>query len=241
MYGVDVQDVSFLEQQGASMPRIAMLGGTFDPVHMGHLRSAVELGEVLALDAVHMIPVHVPPHRQAPGISAEHRLAMLKAGIGTTPGLVADDREVRRSGHSYSVDTLASLREEWGEQARLVMAVGHDAFLGLPDWHQRERLLSLAHIVVIDRPDHDAPLEPELAALIEGREVSTVETMMAAPAGNLLRLRLPSRMAIAATEVRRRLQQGLSVRYLIPEPVERYIESHGLYREPGAGVQALSE
>ncbi|WP_245392713.1 nicotinate-nucleotide adenylyltransferase [Salinicola halimionae] len=218
-----------------------MLGGTFDPVHLGHLRSAVELGEALALDAVHMIPVHVPPHRQAPGISAEHRLAMLEAGIGSTPGLVADDREVRRAGHSYSVDTLASLRAEWGDQARLVMAVGHDAFLGLPDWHQRERLLSLAHIVVIDRPDHEAPLESELAALIEGREVSTVEALMAAPGGNLLRLRLPSRMAIAATDVRRRLQRGLSVRYLLPEAVERYIDNQGLYREPRAGVQRLSE
>lgn len=226
MYGV--------EMPMSSVPRIAMLGGTFDPVHVGHLRSAVELGEALALDAVHMIPVHVPPHRKAPGISAEHRLAMLEAGIGDTPGLVADDREVRRSGHSYSVDTLAALREEWGEQARLVMAVGHDAFLGLPEWHQRERLLSLAHIVVIDRPDHEAPLEPELAALIEGREVSTIEALMASPGGNLLRLRLPSRMAIAATEVRRRLQQGLSVRYLIPEPVERYIATHGLYRQASA-------
>lgn len=216
--------------QASSVPRIAMLGGTFDPVHVGHLRSAVELGEALALDAVHMIPVYVPPHRKAPGISAEHRLAMLEAGIGDTPGLVADDREVRRSGHSYSVDTLAALREEWGEQARLVMAVGHDAFLGLPEWHQRERLLSLAHIVVIDRPDHEAPLEPALASLIEGREVSTIEAMMASPGGNVLRLRLPSRMAIAATEVRRRLQQGLSVRYLIPESVERYIATHGLYR-----------
>jgi nicotinate-nucleotide adenylyltransferase len=238
MSGTDVRQT---DARHPSIARIAMLGGTFDPVHIGHLRSAVELGEALALDAVHMIPVHVPPHRTAPGISAEHRLAMLEAGIGDTPGLVADDREVRRSGHSYSVDTLASLREAWGEQARLVMAVGHDAFLGLPDWHQYERLLSLAHIVVIDRPDHEEPLKPALASLIEGREVATVESLMTAPAGHLLRLRLPSRMAIAATEVRRRLQQGLSVRYLIPESVERYIETHGLYRESGTGVDGLSE
>ncbi|WP_239496187.1 nicotinate-nucleotide adenylyltransferase [Salinicola peritrichatus] len=218
-----------------------MLGGTFDPVHLGHLRSAVELGEALRLDAVHLIPVHVPPHREAPGISAEHRLAMLAAGIGDTPGLVADDREIRRSGHSYSVDTLVSLREEWGDEARLVMAVGHDAFLGLPGWHQCERLFSLAHIVVIDRPDHESPLEPALATLIEGREVSSVEALMDRPAGQLLRLRLPSRMAIAATEVRRRLQAGLSVRYLLPEAVERYIADHGLYRGAGAGVDESSE
>lgn len=222
--------------EAAAPSRVAMLGGTFDPVHLGHLRSAVELGEVLDLDRVHMIPVHVPPHREAPGICAEHRLAMLAAGIGDTPGLVADDREIRRSGQSYSIDTLTSLRDELGDEARLVMAVGHDAFLGLPSWHQRERLLALAHIVVIDRPDHEAPLEPALANLIDGREVSTVEAMMSAPSGNLLRLRLPSRMAIAATEVRKRLQSGRSVRYLLPEAVERYIASHGLYRRTGTGV-----
>ncbi|WP_251978304.1 nicotinate-nucleotide adenylyltransferase [Salinicola avicenniae] len=213
-----------------------MLGGTFDPVHLGHLRSAIELREVLALDVVHMIPVHVPPHREAPGISAEHRLAMLAAGIGDTPGLVADDREIRRTGHSYSVDTLASLRDELGDTARLVMAVGHDAFLGLPNWHQHERLFSLAHIVVLDRPDHESPLEPALAALISGREAASVDELMQAPYGGLLRLRLPSRMAIAATEVRRRLQAGQSVRYLLPPSVEDYIASHGLYRARGSGV-----
>lgn len=232
---MSVSDVGGVDMSGRA-PRIAMLGGTFDPVHLGHLRSAVELREALVLDRVHMIPVHVPPHRVAPGIAAGDRLAMLAAGIGDTPGLLADDREIRRSGHSFSVDTLASLRAEYGEQARLVMAVGHDAFLGLPQWHQYQRLLSLAHVVVLDRPDHAAPLAPELSALIAGREVATVEALMVAPAGGVLRLSLPSRMAIAATEVRRRLQRGQSVRYLLAEATERYIAAQGLYREATRGA-----
>lgn len=221
---------SGVRESGKAPPRVGMLGGTFDPVHLGHLRSAVELGEALALDALHMIPVHVPPHRDAPGIAPAHRLAMLAAGIGDTPGLVADDREIRRSGHSYSTDTLASLRQEWGEHARLVMAVGHDAFLGLPEWHEKERLFALAHVVVIDRPDHEAPLAPELRELIAGREVEDSEALMSEPAGRLLRLKLPSRMAIAATELRRRIQSGASVRYLVPPAVERYIAEHDLYQ-----------
>ncbi|GGX90711.1 putative nicotinate-nucleotide adenylyltransferase [Litchfieldella qijiaojingensis] len=219
--------------QGASesaVLRVAMLGGTFDPVHLGHLRSAVELREALALDRVHLIPAHVPPHRTAPGVSGEQRLAMLEAGIGDTPGLVADARELRREGPSYSADTLASLREELGEQARIVMAVGHDAFLKLASWHQPERLFALAHVVVIERPDHRSALPAALANLVGEREVGTSRELFATPCGGLLRLSLPSRMAISATDIRQRLATGRSVRYLLPEAVERHIRTHGLYR-----------
>lgn len=210
-------------------PRIAMLGGTFDPIHLGHLRSAVELREALGLDRVHLIPAHVPPHRAAPGVSGEHRLAMLDAGIGDTPGLLADDRELRRHGPSYSTDTLVSLREIYGARAGLVMAIGHDAFLKLDTWHQPERLFDLAHVVVIERPGHDDPLPPALRELVGSREVRSSRKLFAAPCGGLLRLSLPSRMAISATCVRQRLAEGRSVRYLLPEAVERYIAMHGLY------------
>ncbi|MGM0636785.1 MAG: nicotinate-nucleotide adenylyltransferase [Pseudomonadota bacterium] len=211
-------------------PRLAMLGGTFDPVHLGHLRSAVELREVLELDRVHLIPASVPPLRGEPRVSSDQRLLLLQLGIGDTPGLVADPREMHREGPSYSADTLASLRKEFGVEARLVMALGHDAFLRLADWHEPERLFALAHLVVIDRPDHEAPLPAALDALIAGREVDNPEALMARPAGGLLRLALPSRMAISATEVRRRLAEGNSVRYLLPEAVERHLLTHGLYR-----------
>ncbi|KGE78015.1 nicotinate-nucleotide adenylyltransferase [Halomonas salina] len=215
---------------GESAPRIAMLGGTFDPVHLGHLRSAVELHEALGLDRVHMMPAARPPLRGEPRITPEERLSLLRLGIGDTPGLIADPRELEREGPSYSADTLAELRREFGPEARLVMALGHDAFLRLADWHAPERLFSLAHLVVVDRPDHEADLPGPLAELIDGREVETPAALMASPAGGLLRLRLPSRMAISATEVRRRLAEGRSVRYLLPEAVEERILSAGLYR-----------
>lgn len=217
---------------GAAPPsRVAMLGGTFDPVHLGHLRSAVELREALALDRVHLIPASVPPLRGEPRVPARTRLTLLELGIGDTPGLVADPRELAREGPSYSADTLASLRAELGAEARLVMAIGHDAFLRLAEWRDPERLFALAHLAVIDRPDHEAPLPEALSALLAGREADSVEGLFARPAGGLLRLALPSRMAISATEVRRRLARGKSVRYLLPEAVEDHILRHGLYRQ----------
>ena len=209
--------------------RVAMLGGTFDPVHLGHLRSAVELREALALDHVHMVPARVPPLRDTPQVTPAQRLALLQLGIGDTPGLVADPRELERDGPSYSVDTLASLRAEYGEQARLVMALGHDAFLRLTEWQAPERLFELAHLVVIARPGFDAPLSPALAELIEGREVDTPVALMQCAAGHLLRLALPTRMAISATEIRRRLVQAQSVRYLLPAAVEARILADSLY------------
>ena len=211
-------------------PRIGMLGGTFDPVHLGHLRSAVELREALALDRVHMVPASVPPLRGEPRVPPGERLALLRLGIGDTPGLIADPRELQREGPSFSADTLASLREEVGPGARLVMALGHDAFLRLAEWRDPERLFALAHLVVVDRPDFEAPLPAELDALTADREVADAEALMASPAGGLLRLSLPSRMAISATEVRRRLAEGRSVRYLLPEAVERRLLEYGLYR-----------
>ncbi|WGI23873.1 nicotinate-nucleotide adenylyltransferase [Halomonas alkaliantarctica] len=211
--------------------RIGMLGGTFDPVHLGHLRSAVELHEALSLDRLHMIPAQQPPLRGRPQVSAKQRLALLAAGIGDTPGLVADDRELRRGGPSFSADTLAELRAEVGDQARLVMAIGFDAFLRLTQWHQPERLFELAHLVVIARPGYSYQLPASLMELVEHRRVDSVEALMQFPCGGYLPLELPSLMAISATYIRERLEAGKSVRYLLPDPVERAIEQGGLYRQ----------
>lgn len=218
------------DRERSTPPRIAMLGGTFDPVHLGHLRSAVELGEALDLDRVHMVPAAMPPLRGEPSISPGERLALLRLGIGDTPGLVADSRELDRDGPSFTADTLTSLREEFGPSARLVMALGHDAFLRLADWHQPQRLFELAHVVVIDRPGIDTPLAPGLRHMVADREVEDPQALMATPAGHVLRLRLPSRMVISATDVRHRLARGSSVRYLLPEAVEARIHEYGLYR-----------
>ncbi|GAA3908020.1 nicotinate-nucleotide adenylyltransferase [Halomonas cibimaris] len=215
-------------------PRIGMLGGTFDPVHLGHLRSAVELHEALALDRLHMIPAPQPPLRGRPQVPAKARLALLEAGIGDTPGLYADGRELSRTGPSYSADTLAELRAEYGPEARLVMALGQDAFARLADWHAPERLFALAHIVVVARPGYAPADSPRLRELIGTREVADPETLMQSPGGGLLRVTLPSRMAISATDIRHRLQHGQSVRYLLPEAVERAAVIRRLYQPSAA-------
>ncbi|MGM0614794.1 MAG: nicotinate-nucleotide adenylyltransferase [Pseudomonadota bacterium] len=209
--------------------RVGMFGGTFDPVHLGHLRSAVEISECLQLDRLHMIPAPQPPLRGQPQVSAQDRLALLEAGVKDTPGLIADGRELRRQGPSYSTLTLAELREEYGDTARLVMVLGQDAFLRLADWHQPEQLFALAHVVVIARPGYQPNRSAALKELIGLREVDSVASMMEKPKGRLLALALPTQMGISATEIRQRLVDHRSVRYLLPEAVEEQIHARQLY------------
>lgn len=209
--------------------RVGMFGGTFDPVHLGHLRSAVEISECLQLDRLHMIPAPQPPLRGQPQVSAQDRLALLEAGVKDTPGLIADGRELRRQGPSYSTLTLAELREEYGDTARLVMVLGQDAFLRLADWHQPEQLFALAHVVVIARPGYQPNRSAALKELIGQREVDSVASMMEKPKGRLLALALPTQMGISATEIRQRLVDHRSVRYLLPEAVEEQIHARQLY------------
>src|SRR5579885_3221529 len=136
---------------------LAILGGTFDPVHLGHLRAAWEAGE--ALDAeVRLIPTNVPPHRPAPVANAQQRAAILRAALTGQDRLKLDTRELDRAGPSYTFDTLTSLREEIGAQRALVVLLGADAFAGLPSWHRWRELLDLAHIAVLTRPGHVPPL-----------------------------------------------------------------------------------
>ncbi|WP_456270066.1 nicotinate-nucleotide adenylyltransferase [Kushneria sp. AK178] len=215
-------------------PRVAMFGGTFNPVHIAHLRAAVELRDALALDAVHMVPAHLPPHRSAPGVSSEDRLSMLKLALADTPGLMADDREIRRDGPSWSLDTLASLREQYGASARLVMVLGRDAFLKLHEWHEPEALFGYAHIVVIGRPESDEAHCQALEELIKNRRVASVDALMDTPCGRVLDYDRTTAMAISATGIRRTLAAGRSVRYLMPPDVEAFIDRHGLYSEPPA-------
>ncbi|AIA75844.1 nicotinate-nucleotide adenylyltransferase [Vreelandella sp. 21] len=209
--------------------RIGMLGGTFDPVHLGHLRSAVEVREALELDRLHMIPAPQPPLRDTPQVSPEQRFELLRLGISDTPGVMADDRELRREGPSYSVDTLAELRQAYGDSASLVMIIGFDAFLRLAKWHKANQIFSLAHLVVIARPGYNARWPEELRELVGNREVDSVDELMRSPNGNVLTLALPSMMAISATYIRERLEKGKSVRYLLPEAVEEAILRHGFY------------
>jgi nicotinate-nucleotide adenylyltransferase len=205
------------------MKAIGFFGGTFAPIHNGHLRLAIELQETLGLDVVQVTPSARPPHRATPGISAERRLDWVRLAIADEPGLRADDREVRRmvtlGKASYTYDSLAELKAEQPD-ARLFLLLGDDAAHQLPGWHRWRELFDLAHIVVVQRPGDAPPPGAELAAFLRGRIADTARALHAAPQGLWLPVQLPG-LAISSTRIRSLLQAGRSVRGLVPDPVIR--------------------
>ena len=206
---------------------IGVLGGTFDPVHFGHLRIALELYQDLGLQQVRFIPCARPPHRRAPRAAAEQRLRMLALAIAGEPAFVLDDREYRRPGPSYMVDTLASLREEVGSQP-LCLIVGSDAFDSLDSWHQWQRLLELAHLVVAHRPGWRLCREQGVGRRLGERFETRPQALGQAPAGKVLPWAV-SQLAISASAIRALVGAGKSPRYLLPDAVWHYIKQHNLY------------
>ena len=200
----------------ASSPRpLALLGGTFDPVHLGHLRVAWEAAE--ALDAeVRLLPARAPPHRPQPIASAEARVALLRAALAGQDRLGLDLRELARPGPSYSVDTLTELRAEQGTQRPLLLLLGQDAFAGLPTWRRWMQLFQLAHIVVLTRPA-SLPIWPDsLQQQWRKRAVTAPAALRATPAGAVFNLRV-SALEISASQVRVLLAAGREPRYLLPD------------------------
>lgn len=203
-------------------------GGTFDPVHHGHLRTALEVREHLAVERVALVPCHIPPHREAPGVSSEQRLMLLALAVADEPGLVVDRRELDRSGASYTADTLRHLRESMPASEPLVMVVGTDAFAGFDRWRDWQAIPELAHIVLVQRPGASLPEGSEAARLLARCRVDSAAALAGAPAGCILPLTLPQ-LEISATGIRERLAGGRSVRYLVPEGVLGAITRGGLY------------
>ncbi|MBP9712923.1 MAG: nicotinate-nucleotide adenylyltransferase [Sterolibacterium sp.] len=220
---------------------LGILGGTFDPVHFGHLRLAEEARLQLGLAAVRWIPAGQPGHRHTPTAAAAHRLAMVRLAIAGQPAFQLDDGEVLSSAPSYSVPTLQRLRAERGALQPLVLLLGADAFLGLESWHRWRELFGLAHIAVATRPGFAlalAALPPLLATEFVARATTTLADLHSAPAGRILSFPITP-LAISATQLRAQLKagyahkqgqgQGHSVRYLLPDPVLDYIFLHQLY------------
>lgn len=215
------------------MRPIGIFGGTFDPVHYGHLRPALEVMESLELEELRLVPGRVPPHREAPGAGPAARLDMLRLAISDQPGFVIDERELGREGPSYSVDTLHSLRAELGPDRPICFVVGLDAFLGLGSWHRWEEIPGLAHIVVTHRPGwefepHTVPGAEDALALLQRARLDSREALLSAPAGGVW-LEAVTQLAISATDIRRRRGAGRSIRFLLPDAVRRYIHENGLY------------
>lgn len=207
---------------------LGIFGGTFDPVHFGHLRPALEVKQALEFDELRFIPCNIPPHRGAPVASAAQRLAMLQLALKDVPGCVIDQRELEREGPSYMVDTLASLRAEVGQRP-LCLILGLDAFLGLDRWHQWRRLLELAHIVVTTRPGSRLPEHGEVVNLVNHRQAEDHHVLRGSTAG-LIYFQAVTQLDISATAIREAVRAKRDIHFLLPEAVRLYIEREGIYR-----------
>ena len=211
---------------------IGILGGTFDPIHYGHLRLAEEMLELANLGQIRFIPAGTPPHRDAPQVSAQHRSAMVRLAIADQPAFVLDDREVERTGKCYTVDTLRELRAELGSAQPLCLLMGGDAFLQLHTWHEWEQLFELAHIVVGSRPGYTLGDRMHTATSALRRHyqqrLCAAEVLSQSPAGGIAELAIPE-LEISATLIRSRVAENRSIRYLLPNTVADYIHQHQLY------------
>jgi nicotinate-nucleotide adenylyltransferase len=203
-------------------------GGTFDPVHHGHLRLAVELRESLAVSEVALMPCHIPPHRESPGASSDLRLDLLRLAIAGERGLAVDNRELNREGASYTADTLRQIRDEIGPDEPLAMVVGTDSFAGFDHWQEWECIPDLAHIIVVVRPGSRVRPKSAPAKLMSARAANSIEELHSRPGGRVFVLE-PPLMDISATDIRQRIQDGRSPRYLMPDSVWRKICQLGLY------------
>lgn len=206
---------------------IGIFGGTFDPIHNGHLRTAFELREALRLAEVRFLPAGNPPHRDQTQATAEMRLAMVRAAVEDEPGFLVDDREVRRTGLSYSVDTLTELRSEHPDRS-LCLLLGMDAFLGLPGWHRWREILDLAHVIVAHRPGWKAPTQGPLGEVMVDHGTGTVRELHELVAGRVY-VHAVTQLEISSTELRQLIGRGRDPRYLVPDSVCRVLRDTGWY------------
>jgi len=206
---------------------IGILGGTFDPIHYGHLRSAIDVAEQLNLERIQLIPSARPPHREQPQATPEQRLEMLHLAVKDHDLFKVDDRELHRSGESYTVDTLLSLRQEYPDSP-LYLILGTDAFSHIQSWHRWDELLDLAHIVVMQRPMHVSAMSERLQTWYQ-QHVATKgdETLLA---GRVWSVGV-AQLDISATAIRQKVSQGLTPLFLLPDAVIQFIDTLKLYQD----------
>lgn len=214
--------------------RLGILGGTFNPFHLGHLRSAAEVREQLDLDRVLFVPASRPPHKSDPDLASfTHRHNMVRLAVWDNPAFEASDVEDRRPGASYTIDTLKVLRERYGPE--LYFMVGLDAFLEIDTWHRAPELFDAAHFAVFSRPEYDpGALGDFLAGLDLGFKAHGREGAWRRPGGRTVRFCPVTQVDVSGHDLRRRLAAGLSVDYLVPRPVRDYLLYHQLYRVPAS-------
>lgn len=208
----------------------AFFGGTFDPIHYGHLRPVEALAKEVGLNQVTLLPNHVPPHRPQPIANALQRLKMVSLAIADNPLFNVDDRELHRTAPSYTIDTLETIRKERGEALPLAFIIGQDSLLTLHKWHRWQALLGVCHLLVLARPGYHAQMDtPELQQWLEQHLVTDASQLSQRPNGYIYLADTPL-LEISATEIRQRRHQGISCDDLLPRSVQRYIALQGLYR-----------
>jgi len=215
--------------------RLGLFGGTFDPIHFGHLRSAEEVREAFALDEVRFVPCGMPPHRSGrPGAAAHHRLEMVRLAVADIPGLGVSDIEVARPGASYSIDTVRHFSAALGPQDDLYLILGLDAFLLIGSWKDWRGLLALTHVIVTSRPGFGAELPYEEIPVVvrEAFCYDPVRSGFRNELGKEILFKRLTDVSVSASAIRELLGKGKSIRDLVPSEVQRYVEDQHLYNEP---------
>ncbi len=204
------------------------MGGTFDPIHFGHLRTALEIQQWLGVEHVCLMPANVPVHREAPGSSATARLAMVEHAIEGEMALRCDPREILSDRPSFTIYTLERLREELGLAKPVCMVVGMDSFMSLDQWFRFYEYLNYCHIIVVARPGYDFKPNQTLRQLLARHQVERKNDILTQPAGGILVHELTP-LSISATHIRELITSGQSPRYLLPDSVWDFIQQHKLY------------
>ena len=214
-------------------PLVGIFGGTFDPIHYGHLRVAEEIVETVGLQKMYFVPAGMPRLRHSPVASSQHRVEIVRLAIQKNPDFVLDEREIYRDGVSYSIDTVREFKQEFGEEVRLCFILGADAFIKLPEWNNWKELFNLCHFIVSTRPGYSLTLIKELLSKelreeCSQRWVSNTETLKKETSG-LIFIASTTMLDISATSIRAHIAAGRSVRHLVPSVTVNYISENKLY------------
>lgn len=214
-------------------PLVGIFGGTFDPIHYGHLRIAEEIVKTVGLQKLYFVPAGMPRLRHSPVASPQHRVEIVRLAIQKNPDFVLDEREINRGGVSYSIDTVREFKQEFGEEIRLCFVLGADAFINLPEWNNWKELFNLCHFIVSTRPGYTLTLIKELLSKelreeCSQRWVSNTESLRKDTSG-LIFIASTTMLDISATSIRAHIADGRSVRHLVPSVTVNYISENKLY------------
>lgn len=204
-----------------------LLGGTFDPIHFGHLHPAMELAETMQAERIVILPNHIPPHREMPGSNAQHRLAMCQLAAKTDPVFTVDDREIRKASASYTIETLIELKQAVGERP-LCFVMGMDSLISLDKWHRFDELFEHCHFIVNPRPGYKPRFNNKIQQVLNQRLVTDPKALQDNEAGHIY-LTENIKLMISATYLRDRLKLNKNCRCLLPADVYDYINLHNLY------------